>query len=94
MAKTKVYLDNCTYNRPFDDQKDIAVLQCGLNDAILKKALELESFNFRSKDALHIAAAIHSQCDYFITTDKKILNKKVDGIIMVNPLVFVKEYLE
>ena len=145
MAKTKVYLDNCTYNRPFDDQKDIvirleteaklfiqeqikdkrielvwssvnsyenndnpspekcerilvwkdiAIQQCGLNETILKKALELESFNFRSKDALHIAAAIYSQCDYFITTDKKILNKKVDGITLVNPLVFVKEYLE
>ena len=145
MPKIKVYLDNCVYNRPFDDQndilirleseaklfiqeqikdkridliwssvngyenndnpspekreriitwKDIAVRQCGLNEAILKKALELESLNLRAKDALHIAAAIYSQCDCFITTDKKILNKKIDGVTVVNPLDFVKEYLE
>ena len=25
MPKIKVYLDNCTYNRPFDDQKDIRI---------------------------------------------------------------------
>jgi hypothetical protein len=145
MAKMRVYLDNCTYNRPFDEQEDIrirleseaklfiqeqikgenidlvwssvndfenndnpspekrerivvwkgiAVQQCRLNETILNKALELESIHFRAKDALHGAAAIYSECNYFITTDKKILNKKADGIAMVNPLTFVEAYLK
>jgi len=144
MAKKRVYLDNCTYNRPYDDQnqirirleaeaklfiqeqikdnqidlvwssvnnfenndnpsiekrerilawKDIDVKQCKLNETILTKATELQSLSFRAKDALHIAAAIYSQCDFFITTDRKILNKKIDDISIVNPLVFVEEYL-
>ena len=144
MSKIKVYLDNCTYNRPFDNQnnirirleteaklfiqeqirdkqidlvwssvnsyenndnpspekrerivvwKDLAVLYCTLNKTILSKALELEMFNLRAKDALHIAAAIYSQCDCFITTDKKILNKKINGISITSPLIFVEEYL-
>ena len=117
MAKIKVYLDNCTYNRPFDDQNDIrvrleaeaklyiqeqikdnlidlvwasvndyennvnpslekreritvwkntAAQRCRLNKEILKKALELQSHNLRAKDALHIASAINSGCDFFI----------------------------
>jgi predicted nucleic acid-binding protein len=145
MGTLKVYLDNCAYNRPFDDQSDIrirleseaklfiqeqikekqidlvwssvndfenndnpspekrdritawkgiAAVQCYMNEAILIKALELQSLNLRAKDALHIAAAMYSQCDCFITTDKKILNKKIDGIAVINPLVFVEDYLE
>jgi hypothetical protein len=35
-----------------------------------------------------------SQCGYFITTDRKILNKKIDGIAVLNPLAFVEEYSE
>jgi predicted nucleic acid-binding protein len=145
MARIKVYLDNCTYNRPFDDQADIRVRleaeaklfiqeqikdkridlvwssvnnfenndnpsaekrerimvwgnfaaeRCRLNEAILTKAIELQSLNLRAKDALHIAAAIHSRCDCFITTDRKILNKNINGIAVVNPLTFVEEYLD
>jgi predicted nucleic acid-binding protein len=145
MPKIKVYLDNCTYNRPFDDQKDIRIrleseaklfiqeqikdnridlvwssvndyenndnpsrekceriaawknaasMRCGLNETILKKALELESLSIRAKDALHIASAIDSGCDFFITTDRKILNKTIDGVAVVSPAVFVEEYLK
>jgi len=145
MHKITVYLDNCTYNRPFDDQddirirleteaklfiqeqikgnlidlvwssvndyenndnpspekkeriaawKNIAVRQSTLNEVILKKALELQLLDLRAKDALHIASAINFGCDFFITTDKKILNKKIDGVAVVNPLVFVEGYLQ
>ena len=138
----KVYLDNCCYNRPYDDQsnifnrleteaklfiqdnikenylelawssvndfendanvsleraeriaewKYIATERCVLNESILDKALELEKAGLRAKDALHIASAIYMQCDFFITTDKKILNKDVLGIKLVNPINFVEE---
>ena len=144
MARIKVYLDNCTYNRPFDDQSNIrirleseaklyiqekikdkqidlvwssingyenndnpsqekqerivewkkyAVQQCHLNEKILEKALEFQSKKLRAKDALHIAAAIFCECDYFITTDRKILNKDIKGVLVVSPIVFVEEYL-
>jgi predicted nucleic acid-binding protein len=143
--KIRIYLDNCAYNRPYDNQsditirleseaklfiqeeikdsridlvwssvnsyenndnpspekreriavwKDMAAEYCSLNESILKKALELQSYNLRAKDALHIAAAIYSQCRYFITTDRKILNKKIDGIAVVNPVTYLEEYSE
>jgi len=140
----RVYLDNCCFNRPFDDQsnimnrmesdaklfiqeqikngiinlvwssvnefenndnpsfekreriavwKQIAVEHCNLNETILDKALELEKIGLRSKDALHIACAIFAKADFFITTDKKILNKDVSGISLANPITFVEEFL-
>jgi predicted nucleic acid-binding protein len=74
--------------------KNIAVEYCRLNESILKKAMELQSKNLRAKDALHIAAAIYSKCGYFITTDRRILNKNIDGIAVLNPLAFLEEYSE
>jgi predicted nucleic acid-binding protein len=140
----RVYLDNCCYNRPFDDQsnilnrieaeaklyiqelmrlrqidlvwssvndfenndnpslekqeqirswKDIAVEYCVMNDEIRQTANALSQKGLRAKDALHIASAIFADCDYFITTDKKILNKDVTGITTINPVHFVEEVL-
>jgi predicted nucleic acid-binding protein len=139
----RIYLDNCSYNRPFDEQvdikvrleaeaklyiqelvkenrldlvwssvneyenndnpfdekrerkwawKDLAVEQCAMNDTILLKAGELMGRKLRAKDALHIASSIYAKCDYFITTDKKILNKNIPDIAVVNPVTFVEEY--
>ena len=42
-------------------------------------------------DALHIACALAAQCDFFITTDKKILNKKITGISIKTPMQFIDE---
>ena len=137
----RVYLDNCSFNRPFDDQtrmkvkleadaklfiqngilngkvelvwsyildfensenpyqqrkatiqtwKEIAVLDCEANEEIMLQAEGLQSIGLKSKDALHIACAMFGQCKYFITTDNKILNKKVEGIKTINPLDFIR----
>jgi predicted nucleic acid-binding protein len=50
---------------------------------IMQKAL-------KNKDALHIACALQANCDYFLTTDKGVLNKQIDGIIIINPIDFVR----
>ena len=50
------------------------------------------TLNIREKDALHLACAIQSKADCFITTDKKILNKKVKEIDILNPIDFVRRY--
>ena len=73
--------------------KQIAVEHCNLNETILDKALELEKIGLHSKDALHIASAIFAKADFFISTDKKILNKNITGISLVNPVKFVEEFL-
>ena len=42
------------------------------------------------KDAYHVASAIFTNCDYFITVDKKILKYFCDEIKIVNTMDFVK----
>ena len=143
MTKLKLYLDNCCFNRPFDDQSQVLVrLETEaklliqqeivdnrldliwsfilhyenndnpyiarkrqiaiwetiateivvLNDDILLKAKEIMALRVKGKDALHISCAIQANVDYFITTDKKILNKIIDGIFILNPIDFLRRY--
>jgi predicted nucleic acid-binding protein len=138
-----VYLDNCAFNRPFDDQmnikirleaeaklyvqklikdgkvdlawsfvldyenaqnpfderreqiqqwKKIATTDCDLTDSIEQQAEKLMDLGLRQKDASHIACAIYEKADYFITTDKGILNKNIDNIKIINPVQFTEVY--
>ena len=48
-------------------------------------------YGIKTNDALHIACAIKTNCDYFITTDRKLTNKNVSGIKIINPIGFVRE---
>jgi len=137
----RIYLDNCCYNRPFDNQSDIIVkleseavsfiqerIKLGkldlvwsyimdyensfnpfedrqisiekwrqfakedvnTNDEIVKQAENLTSLNIKKKDALHVACALYAKCQYFLTTDLKLLNKTVNGISIINPVDFLK----
>ena len=43
------------------------------------------------KDACHVASAIFAECDYFISTDKRLLKYLTDEITMIDPVDFIKE---
>lgn len=143
MTKLLVYLDNCCFNRPYDDQtflmtyleseaklfvqKEIISENIDLvwsfmlhyenkdnpyeerkeriaawetkakkivvsNNEILQKSKQLASLGIKEKDALHLSCAIHVKSDYFITTDKKLLNKNLKEISIINPIEFVRRY--
>ena len=136
---TKIYLDNCCYNRPFDQQDNLRVhleslakleLQSRIrdgeiqmvwsyildyevskipfqdrreaiepwyglasqvvttgSDTILESAHILQNkYGFKKYDALHVACAISAGCDYFVTTDDKLLKSHVTEISIVNPI--------
>ena len=63
------------------------------NGAILEKAKELNRIGLRTKDALHLACAIISGCEYFLTTDDKIINKQnlIADLILIDPIGFIRE---
>ncbi|MDR2481521.1 MAG: hypothetical protein LBD07_04415 [Spirochaetaceae bacterium] len=46
--------------------------------------------HIKSKDALHLSCAIEAECKYFITTDRKVLNKSIEDVIVVDPVDFIK----
>lgn len=138
----KLYLDNCCFNRPFDDQtqlkihlesqaklavqdmimnqvhslvwsymleyensqnpfeirkdsilkwKDIAETHIEENENILTTAEMLLSKGIKAKDAIHIACAAETNCDYFLTTDIGILKKNIDVVKVINPIDFIRE---
>ncbi|MCR4961022.1 MAG: hypothetical protein K6A74_06175 [Lachnospiraceae bacterium] len=144
-SKVRVYLDNCAYNRPYDDQTQLSVamesqsklqiqseikggkielvssyildyelsrnpfemrkapIQRFLKDAvkyyigserdaeIAPLADEIMKTGVKEKDAYHIAAAIYAHCDYFISTDIRLLKYKTDKIKLVTPIEFITE---
>ena len=123
----RIYLDNCSYNRPYDDQSQTRIYletqaKLHIQDMIRQKQIELvtsyvldfENSNNRSiqkkmaiekfmkdyatlyvsnkhgdmlaeiadsimetgvkeKDAYHVACALMAECDYFVTTDDRLL---------------------
>jgi predicted nucleic acid-binding protein len=46
-----------------------------MSEEISKIAHDLKQKGMRTKDALHIACAVYSKADYFITTDDKLLRQ-------------------
>ena len=84
---------------PFDDRKtqilkwkNIAVVDIDYSENNVKIAndIRMKNVNIRVKDSIHLACSIEANCNYFITTDGKLLNKTVDKIVIINPLNFIQ----
>lgn len=140
----KLYLDNCCYNRPYDDQSQavisleaqakikiqeeittgkhvlvssyVEIFENNQNpyesrresiSAFLEKntseyignnrvlqiseiANEVMESGIKEFDALHVACAIYANCDYLITTDKRLLKYSSDSIAVINPVDFIR----
>lgn len=139
----RIYLDNCCYNRPFDDQSQIKIhleaqaklyVQAKIREGvyelvwsyildyengknpyeekrlaiapwrtiasiyiaeetedILAFAESLASKGIKTYDALHISCAVAADCEYYLTTDKKLVNTQISEIKIVSPIAFVNE---
>ncbi len=142
----KLYLDNCCFNRPFDDlsqgkinleanavenilkkhtvgeleiYKSIAIdfeiskiksdgkrrkvedlydalelIPIAYSEKIMQRALELRMYNIKNMDSLHLAFAESKPVDYFITTDRLLINASKRAnlkIKVVNPIEFIME---
>ncbi len=142
----RVYLDNCCYNRPYDDQSQVRIsletqAKLQIQRMIKDKDLELAasyvllyensknpfairqgairkfvkenisvyidsdraeeakaiaddiiSTGIKTADAYHVACAILSGSDYFLTTDDRILKCNSDKIKIVDPTQFIREW--
>ena len=140
----RVYLDNCCFGRPFDDQNFPRIFmetqatlfiqskirdgeielatshilhyensQCkfkirkesvadfmkayskihidmSYGEQVLKLSEKIISSGVKDKDAYHLASAILAECDYFLSTDKRLLKYNTNEIILLNPIEFIK----
>ena len=141
----KIYLDNCSYNRPYDNQLQMRIYletqaKLYIQELIKQKKLKLvtsyvldyensrnrssqkrmaiEKFmedyatfyvsnrnenrikeyvttimetGVKEKDAYHVACAILAECEYFITTDDRLLKYQSENIKLVTPGEFIRE---
>ena len=91
-------LDYENFFNPYEERKkaiaewrSMAVLDVAPSDEIRELAETLSKQGIKAKDALHVACAIKARCDYFLTTDKRLLNKAVGQIELINPLDFIRK---
>jgi predicted nucleic acid-binding protein len=73
--------------------KKYAIINIEENTDIIKIALLLDSEGLQKMDSLHIACAIFSKADYFLTTDDKIIRKAnaITEIKITDPIDFIKK---
>lgn len=139
-----LYLDNCCFNRPYDDQshslvyletqaklyvqeqilngqhslvwsyilqfendqnphsahkheiakwKSLSKHLVSASDNIILNAKLYQALGLHVKDALHCACAVEATADFFLTTDKQLINKAsaINGLKVINPLRFIDE---
>ena len=75
----------------FVDTNTVAYVGLNRKNVIEEKALEIMDSGVKFKDACHVASAIFAKCDYFISTDIRLLKYRTDKIRMVNPIEFITE---
>jgi predicted nucleic acid-binding protein len=59
-------------------------------DTVIPFVNEIIATGIKEKDARHVACAIYAECDYLLTTDKRLLKYKSEKIKLINPVDFVK----
>lgn len=91
-------LDFENSENPYEDKrkavnawKNKASAFCKSSDTVLELGKNIARAGVAPKDALHVACALQENCEYFITTDIKLLKKKIEGIIIINPIDFIRE---
>lgn len=60
-------------------------------DVLSPRVAEIMSKGVKEKDAFHLASAIYAGCEFFISTDIRLLKYKTDEIRMVTPVEFIME---
>ena len=64
------------------------------NRVIEDTAKDFQLKGLKAYDSLHLACAIHTDCDYILTVDDKMLKQQNDDIIITDPVIFVNQWLK
>ena len=64
------------------------------NPSIEIMANALQNKSLKAYDSLHVACAAFSGCDYFLTVDRKVLNKHCTEINITDPVIFLNHWLK
>jgi hypothetical protein len=75
--------------------KTYACTDMEADEDIIERAHSINQFGVKKLDSLHIACAIQAGADYFLTTDRGIINKAelINDIQVKDPIDFIREVL-
>lgn len=59
-------------------------------DKIKEKADDIMKTGIKTKDAYHVACALEARCNYFLSTDDRLLKYHADEMILLDPIDFIK----
>lgn len=117
----RIYMDNCCYNRPYDDQSSFALTYENGKNRFAHKREAISEFmeanalyyvgmehdkqvaeiaesirltGAKDMDAFHVACAIFSESDFFITTDDRVLKFQSEKVEIVTPVEFIRRMEE
>lgn len=65
-----------------------------VDEQVKSLAKEIMATGVKLMDACHVASSIISGCDYFLTTDKRLLKYQTDKVKILNPMTFILEVEE
>jgi predicted nucleic acid-binding protein len=74
-----------------DNLKEYAIVNTGETEAVLKNAESVQKMGIKVFDSLHVACAIETRCDYFLSTDDILLKKLAvfDKIKCISPIQLI-----
>ena len=76
----------------FDFMKNNRTVHVGIDNVekLTEMTAKIMETGIKANDAYHVASAILAHCDFFLTTDKRLLKYQSDEIVLLNPIDFVK----
>lgn len=77
--------------KSFIDTNTTAFVSPDKHRDVASKAREIMKTGVKYKDALHVAAAIISECDYMLTTDNRLLKYNTNDVKIRNPIDYITE---
>ena len=84
------------YAKILEVYKKLNLINIPFSDKIINRAYEIRQYNIKNMDSLHIAYAESFNIDYFITTDKLLVNasNRVNlKLKVINPINFIMEVI-
>ncbi len=75
----------------FIEENSSVHVGAGNNAKVDHMARNIMETGVKYKDACHVASALLGDCEYLITTDKRLLKYKSDKMELVNPIQFLDE---
>ena len=92
---SKIKLDN--KRRQVEDLYDAMELtEIDYSKEIKQRTIELKQYNIKDMDSLHLAFAESKDVDYFITTDRLLINASKRTNLkfkVINPIEFIMEVI-